>query len=175
MPTIFWNNWAYSGAGCPSLAQTIYLDRHNAVTSAVHWNLCGLYGFEQLSQWWCHHPEPVLDSGNYKLLYDFDIYTDCGITARRPDLGMMDKITWFTGVIDVACVMDHHVIVKHKEKTEKYLDLAIVLQVLLNTKSWDISTGLQYSKSSAWKICYKFWAPTMDWSWCSSVTEDSTA
>jgi len=47
-------------------------DRHNAVALAVHWNLCGLYGFEHSNQWWYHHPEPVLDSANYKLLYDFE-------------------------------------------------------------------------------------------------------
>ena len=32
-------------AGCPLIAQSIYLDRHNAVTSAVHWSLCALCGF----------------------------------------------------------------------------------------------------------------------------------
>ena len=53
-------------AGCLSLAQTIYLDRHNAVASAVHWNLCGLYGLERSSQWWYHCPEPVLVSANYE-------------------------------------------------------------------------------------------------------------
>jgi len=75
-----------------------------------------------------------LDGPNYKLLYDFDIYTDHGITARRPDLVMVDKMTRCTTVIDVACVMDRHVIVKHQEKIDKYLDLAIELQVLWNTK-----------------------------------------
>jgi len=121
-------------AGCPSLAQTVYLDRHNAVTSAVHWNLCGLCGFERSSQWWYHHPEPVLDSPSYKLLYDFNIYTDRGITARRPDLVMVDKMTKCTTIIDVACVMDRHVVAKHQEKIDKYLDLAIELQALWNTK-----------------------------------------
>ena len=36
--------------------------------------------------------------------------------------------------IDVACVMDRHVIDKHREKAEKYLDLAIELQSLWNSK-----------------------------------------
>jgi len=43
-------------------------------------------------------------------------------------------MTRCTKVIDVACVMDRHVVVKHQEKIEKYLDLAIELQVLWNTK-----------------------------------------
>ena len=32
-------------AGCPVIAQSIYLDCHNAVALAVHWNLCAQYGF----------------------------------------------------------------------------------------------------------------------------------
>ena len=57
-------------AGCPVIAQSIYLDRHNAVASAVHWNLCAQYGFPQSEhvQWWQHQPQPVLDSDEYKLL-----------------------------------------------------------------------------------------------------------
>ena len=39
-----------------------------------------------------------------------------------------------TRIIDVACVMDHHVVDNHGEKIENYLDLAIELQLLWNTK-----------------------------------------
>ena len=42
----------------------------------------------------------------------------------------MDKRTRCTKLIGVACVMDRHVIDKHREKAEKYLDLAIELQIL---------------------------------------------
>ena len=104
------------------------MDRHNAVTSAVHWSLCALCGFTCSSQWWQLQPLPVLDSDDYKLLYDFNVYTDRRITARRPDLVFMDKRTRCMKLIDVGCVMDRHVIDKHREKAEKYLDLAIELQ-----------------------------------------------
>ena len=112
-------------AGCPSIAQSIYLDHHIAVTSAVHWSLCALCGFPRSSQWcgfpyssqwWQHQPLPVLDSDDYKLLYDFNVYTDRRITARRPDLVFMDKHTRCTKLIGVACIMDRHVIDKHREK-----------------------------------------------------------
>ena len=114
--------------------QSIYLDCHNAVTSAVHWSLCALCGFTRSSHWWQHQPLPVLDSDDYKLLYDFNVYTDRRITARRPDLVFMDKHTRCTMLIDVACVMNRHVIDKHREKAEIYLDLAIELQSLWNSK-----------------------------------------
>ena len=38
-------------AGCPVIAQSIYLDRHNAVVSGVHWSPCAQYGFPQSEQW----------------------------------------------------------------------------------------------------------------------------
>ena len=33
-----------------------------------------------------HNPAPVLENDTYKLLWDFDIYTDHLISARKPDL-----------------------------------------------------------------------------------------
>ena len=33
-----------------------------------------------------HHPAPVLENDTHKLLWDFDIHTDHLISARRPDL-----------------------------------------------------------------------------------------
>ena len=104
-------------AGCPVIAQSIYLDRHNAVALAVHWSLCEQYGFPQSEQWWQHQPQPVLDNDWYKLLYDFNIFTDKRISARRPDIVCVDKHSGCG--TDVICVMDRHVIDKHREKTEK--------------------------------------------------------
>ena len=98
------------------------LDHHNAVASAVHWSLCAQYGFPQSEQWWQHQPQPVLDNDWYKLLYDFNIFTDKRISARRPDIVCIDKYSGCETFIDETCVMDRHVIDKHREKTEKYLN-----------------------------------------------------
>ena len=46
-------------AGCPVIAQSIYLDHHNAVASVVYWSLCTQYGFPRSEQWWQHQPQPV--------------------------------------------------------------------------------------------------------------------
>ena len=122
------------GAGCPAMAQSVYLERHNTVASSVHWNLCYMCGFPCSDQWWLHQPEAVLDNSDYKLLYDFNIFTDHKITARCPDLVLMDKQLQCTKLIDVACMMDRHVVEKHREKIEKYLVLAVELQTLCNTR-----------------------------------------
>ena len=83
------------------------------------------------AQWWCYQPEPVLANPSYKLLYDFNIFTDHGIAARRPDLVLVDKVARRTKIIDIACVMDRHVVDNHGEKIEKYLDLAIELHAVI--------------------------------------------
>ena len=38
-----------------------------------------------------HTPAPVLENGTHKLLWDFDIQTDHLISARRPDLIIINK------------------------------------------------------------------------------------
>ena len=63
-----------------------------------------------------------------------NIFTDHGIAARKPDLVLVDKVARRTKIIDIACVMDRHVVDKHREKIEKYLDLTIELQSLWNTR-----------------------------------------
>ena len=55
-------------AGCAVMAQTVYLDRHNAVASAIHWCLCGSCHFPRSQNWWQHHPEPVTENKYFKLL-----------------------------------------------------------------------------------------------------------
>ena len=39
----------------------------------------------------CHIQDPVLENNAHKLLWDFDIHTDHLISARRPDLIIINK------------------------------------------------------------------------------------
>ena len=36
-------------------------------------------------------PEPAMENEDYKLLYDLNIITDKKISARRPDIDVVDK------------------------------------------------------------------------------------
>ena len=38
-----------------------------------------------------HNPAPILENDTHKLLWDFDIHTDHLISARRPDLIIINK------------------------------------------------------------------------------------
>ena len=75
-----------------------------------------------------------MDNDNFKLLHDFNIFTDRRISARKHDIVYMDKGSGCIKFLDVACVMDRHVVDKYREKCDKYLDLAIEQQKLWNTR-----------------------------------------
>ena len=73
----------------------------------------------------------------HKLLWDFDIHTDHLISARRPDLIIINKKKkkkriW--KIVDFAVPADHRIKLKECEKKDKYLDLARELKKLLNMK-----------------------------------------
>ena len=70
-----------------------------------------------------------------KPLYDFDIHTDDLISARRPDLIIINKKKRISRIVDFAVPDDHSwPKLKECEKEDKYLDLAIELKKLWNMK-----------------------------------------
>ena len=74
-----------------------------------------------------HNPAPVLENDTHKLLWDFDIQTDHLISARRPDLIIINKKK-ISKVIDFAVPADHRIKLKEREKRDKCHDLARVLE-----------------------------------------------
>ena len=70
-----------------------------------------------------HNPATVLENNTHKLLWDFDIHTDDLISARRPDLILINKKRTCKNV-DFAVPADHRIKLKECEKKDKYLDLA---------------------------------------------------
>ena len=77
-----------------------------------------------------HNPAPVLENDTHKLLWDFDIQTDYLISARRPDLIIINK----KKIVDFAVSADHWIKLKEYEKKDKYLNLARELKKLWNMK-----------------------------------------
>ena len=74
-----------------------------------------------------HNPAPVLENDTHKLLWDFDIQTDHLISARRPDLIIINKKKKkkkICKIVDFAFPADHRIKLKECEKRDKYLDLA---------------------------------------------------
>ena len=86
-------------------------------------------------------PEPVLENDTHKLLWDFDIQTDHRISARWPDLIIINKKKKKKKKkrkkkkvnrqnCGFSIPADHWIKLKESEKKNKYLDLAWELKKL---------------------------------------------
>ena len=71
-----------------------------------------------------HNPAPVLENNTHKHLWHFDILTDHLISARRPDLIIINKKKSTCKIVGFAVPADHRIKLKECEKKDKYLDLA---------------------------------------------------
>ena len=73
-----------------------------------------------------HNPAPVPEIDTHKLQWDFDIQTDHLISARRPDLIIINKKKKkrTCRIVDFAVPADHRIKLKECEKRDKYVDLA---------------------------------------------------
>ena len=78
-----------------------------------------------------HNPAHVLENDKHRLLWDFDIQKDHLISARRPDLILINKKKRTCKIVDFAVPADHRIKLK---ECDKYLDLAIKLKKLWNMK-----------------------------------------
>ena len=79
-----------------------------------------------------HNPAPVLENDTHNLLWDFYIQTDHLISARKPDLIIINKKKRTCKIVDFAVLTDHRIKLKENEKKDKYLDLARELKKLRN-------------------------------------------
>ena len=53
--------------------------------------MCKKFKFDRTNKWYMHNPASVLDNNTHKLQWDFVIQTDHLISARRPDLIIINK------------------------------------------------------------------------------------
>ena len=83
-----------------------------------------------------HHAAAVLENVTHKLQWDFDIETDHLISARRPDLIIINqtKKERICKIVDFAVPADHRIKLIKSKKKDKYLDLGRELKKLWNMK-----------------------------------------
>ena len=67
-----------------------------------------------------HKPAPVLENNTHKLLWDFNIHTDHLISARRPDLIIInnDNKKRICKIVNFAVPADHRIKLKECEKKD---------------------------------------------------------
>ena len=122
-------------SGCPVLAPKEYKLRHDRVGQYIHWVICKQHGAQHTTHWYEHHPEPVTETENTTILWDFPIHTDRTIKANRPDIIIKDRKKKECLLIDVAIPSDKNTSTKQFEKLSKYKDLEIEV-----TKLWQLKT-----------------------------------
>jgi len=86
-------------SGCSG---TLYKQRHDSVLKYLHWLLCQKYSLDCCAQWWNHEPPPIVENKQVNILWDFNIFCDHIISARRPDLTVVDKLKNLITLVDVS-------------------------------------------------------------------------
>ena len=83
---------------------------HDRVGKVINWELCKKFKFDHSNKWYMHNPTSILDNDTHKLLWDFDIQMDHLISARRPDLIIINNKKKRTcRIVDFAVPDDHRV------------------------------------------------------------------
>ena len=109
----------------------------------LHWELCQEFKLVCTNKLYMHNQASVLKNEMHQLLWDFEIQTDRQISARRPELVIINKKKR-------TCRIDHRVKSKEIEKKDKYLDLARELNKTVEHES-DCDTNCNRSS------CYSDW------------------
>ena len=76
---------------CSKLAQKEYKARYDWVGNVIPCEMCKKFKFDYANKWYMHNPAPVLENDTQRLLWDFDIQMDHLISARRPDVIIINK------------------------------------------------------------------------------------
>ena len=64
---------------------------------------------------WKHNPANVVENNSVKILGDLNIFVDHVISARRPDIVVIGKVTSVVTLIDVSISDDKHLTLRRKE------------------------------------------------------------
>ena len=122
---------------CSKLAQKEYKTRHDWAGKVIHWEMYRKFKFDRTNKQYMHNPEPVLENETHKFLWDFEIQTDILISARRPDLIIInkkEKKNRTCRIVDFAVPADPWVKLKECEKKDKCFNLTRDFKKLWNMK-----------------------------------------
>ena len=76
---------------CRKSAQKEYKTRLDWMGKVINWEMWKKFKFDHTNKWYMHNPAAVLENDTHKFIWDFDIQTDPLISARRPDIIIINK------------------------------------------------------------------------------------
>ena len=122
-------------SGCPTLAKTEYIQRHDKAAGYIHWKICKYFQLPTAEKWYEHQPQTVTENNNITVLWDMPINTDREIKANRPDIIIKNREDKTCFMIDMTVPSERNVSIKELEKLSKYKDLEIEI-----TRMWGMKT-----------------------------------
>ena len=69
-----------------------------------------------MNKWYMHKPESIRKKKTHKLLWDFEKQIDHLISARRPELVIVNQKKRTCRIVDFAVPVNHRVKLKKSEK-----------------------------------------------------------
>ena len=121
-------------SGCPELAKTEYIHRHNKAAAHMHWKICKEFGIEVKERWYEHEPKTVTWNESVTIPWDMPIHTDRTIAVNRPDIVLKNKKDKTCLLIDMTTPLDTNTLFKTTEKLTKYNDLEIEVERMWGLK-----------------------------------------
>jgi hypothetical protein len=108
-------------AGCSSLSECAYVERHNQLAYMIHQQIAIKYKLpDRNTPPYCRYkPQPVLKSANKVLYWDRSAITDTSVDFSRPDTAPIDRQNKTAPVIDIAVPLAHNVPKTEEEKILK--------------------------------------------------------
>ena len=106
-------------SGCPELAKTEYIHRHNKAAAHMHRKICKEFDIEVKERWYEHETKTVTENDNVTIPWDMPIYTDRTIAANRSDIVLKNKKDKTCLHIDITVPRDTNTSVKITETLTK--------------------------------------------------------
>ena len=123
-------------AGCSSLPECAYVERHNQLANTFHQQIAIKYKLlDRNTPPHCTcKPQPVLKTANKVLYWDRSIITDTMVDISRPDSAPIDRQNKTVLVTDTAVPLAHNVPKTEEEKITKNENIALEIK-----KNWKIN------------------------------------
>ena len=78
----------------------MYKQRHGRIGRIIQWSILKCFNYTVSRNYWDHVPTSVVENNDMKVLWDVNIYTDHLITARCPDIVVIDKLQKAVQIVD---------------------------------------------------------------------------
>ena len=120
-------------SGCPILAQTEYISRHDNIAKHIHWQLLKDRGTQACDHPWEHQPQTITLADKSTIYWNCGIMTDRAINCNKPDIIVREGNK--VNIIEVSVPHDINIAVKERDKRLKYQDLRIEIERMWNAKA----------------------------------------